>query len=129
MNRIYTDTSHFRAPYDTPNISFAGLGDDRQWPAGRSYYDISNFRAPYDEGYYQPGNLRGLGAVASGRSGIVRGTMAAAALIGAASALSAPRGMKTASAAGGALGGAIVGFVASVFALAAVAPTAPPPEA
>ena len=128
MNRIYTDTAHFRAPYNTANISFAGLGDDwqRHWPAGRTYYDIANFRAPYDGGYYQRGNLRGLGATEATRSGVMRGTVAAAALIGLAAAFSAPRGTRAAAGAGGAVGGAIVGFVASVFAVGALTPTATP---
>lgn len=76
MHRIYTSTAHFRAPFDTPNISFAGLGSNglnRQWPAGRTYYDTSQFRAPYDDGYYQSGGLRGFD---SGR-GLTLSTVAA----------------------------------------------------
>ncbi len=67
MRRVYTSTAHFRAPYDTPNISFAGLGADHreydanQWPAGRSYWTTHFYRAPYQAGYYQSGALRGLG--------------------------------------------------------------------
>jgi hypothetical protein len=60
MKRVYTSTAHFRAPFDTPNISFAGLGQTRSWPMGRTYYNVSDFRAPYDNGYYQSGGLRGL---------------------------------------------------------------------
>lgn len=57
MNRIYTDTSHFRSPY--ASVMFAGLG--QSWPQGRSYQDISNYRAPYDSGYFQNNTLFGLG--------------------------------------------------------------------
>jgi hypothetical protein len=59
MNRIYTDVSNFRAPYD--NVMFAGLGEPK-WPAGRSYWDTSNYRAPYDNGYFQDNSLYGLSA-------------------------------------------------------------------
>jgi len=68
MRRIYTSTAHFRAPYDTANISFAGLGvlgsdhrayDANRWPARRSYFDVSQYRAPLRAGYYQSGALRG----------------------------------------------------------------------
>jgi hypothetical protein len=68
MRRIYTSTAHFRAPYDTPNVSFAGLGaghaayDANRWPPGRSYWSPHFYRAPYQAGYYQSGALRGLGA-------------------------------------------------------------------
>jgi hypothetical protein len=68
MRRVYTSTAHFRAPYDTPNISFAGLGldhsayDTNKWPAGRSYWTTHFYRAPYQAGYYQSGALRGLGS-------------------------------------------------------------------
>lgn len=66
MNRIYTDTAHFRAPYDSANISFAGLGDvAKQWPRGRSYWSTHFYRAPYQAGYYQSGALRGPEAAAS----------------------------------------------------------------
>lgn len=34
----------------------------KQWRTGRSYYDTSNFLAPYDTGYFQRGDLFGLGA-------------------------------------------------------------------
>ena len=70
MRRVYTSTAHFRAPYDTPNVSFAGLGaghaeyDANKWPAGRSYWSPHFYRAPYQAGYYQSGALRGLGAAA-----------------------------------------------------------------
>lgn len=65
MRRIYASTAHFRAPYDTPNVSFAGLGADHRaydanrWPAGRSYWTTQFYRAPYQAGYYQSGALRG----------------------------------------------------------------------
>jgi len=60
MNRIYTDTAHFRAPFDTANISFAGIGDvSTHWPRGRSYHSVHDYRAPYRAGYYQSGALRG----------------------------------------------------------------------
>ena len=65
MRRVYTSTAHFRAPYDTPNVSFAGLGgghaayDRNHWPAGRSYWSTHFYRAPYQAGYYQSGALRG----------------------------------------------------------------------
>lgn len=65
MRRIYASTAHFRAPYDTPNVSFAGLGaehgayDANRWPAGRSYWTQHFYRAPYQAGYYQSGALRG----------------------------------------------------------------------
>lgn len=81
MKRVYADTSDFRAPFDSPNLSLSGSpdglgGDPRyapapgypkgqvvtQWPRGRRYYDTSNFRAPYDDGYYQDNTLFGLGA-------------------------------------------------------------------
>jgi hypothetical protein len=69
MKRTYTDVSDFRAPYDSPNLSFSGLGDHeplvaRRWPRGRSYQDVSDFRAPYDRGYYQDNTLMGLGDAA-----------------------------------------------------------------
>lgn len=64
MRRVYTSTAHFRAPYDTPNVSFAGLGghaayDANRWPTGRSYWTTHFYRAPYQAGYYQSGALRG----------------------------------------------------------------------
>lgn len=73
MRRVYTSIAHFRAPYDTPNVSFAGLGtlggpsvigshsayDRNKWPAGRSYWSTNFYRAPYQQGYYQSGALRG----------------------------------------------------------------------
>lgn len=76
MRRVYTDTSAFRAPFRSPNISFAGLGtalspsghaayDINKWPAGRSYYSTHFYRAPYQAGYYQSNSLRGVADVAS----------------------------------------------------------------
>lgn len=70
MRRVYTSTANFRAPYDSSNISFAGLGtmlsapghaayDINKWPAGRSYYSVHHYRQPYRMGYYQSGALRG----------------------------------------------------------------------
>jgi hypothetical protein len=70
MRRVYTSTANFRAPYDSSNISFAGLGallsapghaayDINKWPAGRSYYSVHHYRQPYRLGYYQSGALRG----------------------------------------------------------------------
>lgn len=60
MRRVYTDVSAFRAPFRSPNISFAGLGDvANRWPAGRTYYSTHFYRAPYQAGYYQSGALRG----------------------------------------------------------------------
>ena len=69
MRRVYTSVAHFRAPYDTPNISFAGLGvlgapghvayDANKWAAGRTYFDVSQYRAPLRSGYFQSGALRG----------------------------------------------------------------------
>lgn len=86
MRRVYTDTAHFRAPYDTPNISFAGLGSDwqRVWPKGRTYYDVSQFRAPYDDGYYQSGGLRGIGSAPPELwLGLVSGAVAGALVVAA----------------------------------------------
>lgn len=65
MRRVYVDSSAFRAPYRSSNISFAGLGADHRaydanrWPAQRSYFDVSQYRAPLRAGYYQSGALRG----------------------------------------------------------------------
>jgi len=65
MRRVYTDVSAFRAPFRSPNISFAGLGADHRaydanrWPAGRTYFDVSQYRMPYRAGYFQSGALRG----------------------------------------------------------------------
>lgn len=76
MRRIYVDSAHFRAPYDTPNVSFAGLGADHaaydanRWPATRSYFDVSQYRAPYRAGYYQSGALRGLGGDPTNPTGV-----------------------------------------------------------
>jgi len=64
MRRIYVATEHFRAPYASDNISFAGLGQP-PWPSGRSYWSTHFFRAPYQAGYYQSGALRGVGDSAS----------------------------------------------------------------
>lgn len=82
MRRVYTSTAHFRAPFDTPNISFAGLGmdhsdyDANKWPVGRSYWTTHFYRAPYQAGYYQSGALRGpddaVAPVASGLPPAVR---------------------------------------------------------
>jgi hypothetical protein len=87
MRRVYTDVSAFRAPFRSPNISFAGLGADHaaydvnRWPAGRSYHDVSQYRMPYRAGYYQSGALRGTdGGVTSGQAwalaAVVIGTIA-----------------------------------------------------
>lgn len=62
MNRLYTSTANFRAPYN--NVEFAGLGNAPTWPAGRSYHSTANFMATQDEGYFQDNSLFGLGAVA-----------------------------------------------------------------
>lgn len=76
MRRIYTSTAHFRAPYDTPNVSFAGMGADHsaydanRWPAGRSYWSQHFYRAPYQAGYYQSGALRGLGGDPTNPTGV-----------------------------------------------------------
>src|SRR5258705_8140565 len=70
MRRIYTSVASFRAPYRSPNISFAGLGADHsaydanRWPAKRSYFAVAWYRAPYQQGYYQSGALRGRDAMA-----------------------------------------------------------------
>lgn len=63
MRRLYVDTAHFRAPYDSPTLTLTGLGDPliREWPRGRSYVDVSHFRAPYDQGYFQDNTLFGIG--------------------------------------------------------------------
>lgn len=34
----------------------------KHWPRRRAYYDTSNFLAPYDTGYFQRGDLFGLGS-------------------------------------------------------------------
>lgn len=62
MNRIYTSTANFRAPYN--NVEFAGIGADAppSWPAGRSYHSTANFMATQDDGYFQNNSLFGLGA-------------------------------------------------------------------
>ena len=86
MRRIYTSTAHFRAPYDTPNVSFAGLGaghaayDANRWPAGRSYWSQHFYRAPYQAGYYQSGALRGtglgdIGLTGAGTAVLILGTI------------------------------------------------------
>ena len=87
MRRIYVDSAHFRAPYDTANVSFAGFGADHsaydanRWPANRSYFDVSQYRAPFRAGYYQSGALRGgdaLGAASAGAGAavLILGTIA-----------------------------------------------------
>ncbi len=81
MRRIYTSTAHFRAPFDTPNISFAGLGghaayDANRWPVGRSYWTTHFYRAPYQAGYYQSGALRGPDSLSM--TGTQKGLVAAA---------------------------------------------------
>jgi hypothetical protein len=80
MRRIYTSVAHFRAPFDTTNISFAGLGmnhsdyDANKWPVGRSYWAVDFYRSPYQQGFYQSGALRGSDAMAPsdvpGKSGL-----------------------------------------------------------
>lgn len=59
MQRTYTSTANFRAPFDS--VPFAGL--ETATKVQRTYGEVSNFRAPYDTGYYQSGALRGLGGV------------------------------------------------------------------
>lgn len=89
MRRIYTSTAHFRAPYDTPNISFAGLGgghaayDANRWPVGRSYWTTHFYRAPYQAGYYQSGALRGpdLLSMTGAQKGLVAAAVAATAAL------------------------------------------------
>lgn len=84
MRRIYTSTAHFRAPFDTPNISFAGLGgghaayDANRWPVGRSYWTTHFYRAPYQAGYYQSGALRGPDLTGSQRAILDQGLVVAA---------------------------------------------------
>lgn len=74
MRRTYTDVAAFRAPYRSPNVSFAGLGasayDANRWPAGRSYWTQHFYRAPYQAGYYQSGALRGLGGDPTNPTGV-----------------------------------------------------------
>lgn len=76
MKRTYTDVAAFRAPYRSPNVSFAGLGashaayDANHWPAGRTYWSTHFYRAPYQAGYYQSGALRGLGDAAWSGAGV-----------------------------------------------------------
>lgn len=60
MKRTYADTSNFRAPFDP--IPFQGIG---AVPVRRTYEDVSQFRAPYNQGYYQSGELQGLGSQAT----------------------------------------------------------------
>lgn len=77
MRRTYTDTSAFRAPYRSPNVSFAGFGADHsaydanRWPPGRSYWSPHFYRAPYQAGYYQSGALRGLGQTPTNAGAVV----------------------------------------------------------
>lgn len=73
-HRLYVDTSQFRSPEGSPNLSFSGLGGcgscrglgeevpPAAWPTKRSYWDTSQFRSPYRNGYYQDNSLFGLGA-------------------------------------------------------------------
>jgi hypothetical protein len=61
VKRTYADTSNFRAPFDP--VAFQGIG---AVPVRRTYEDVSQFRAPYNQGYYQSGELQGLGAATSG---------------------------------------------------------------
>jgi hypothetical protein len=58
----YVDVSDFRAPYDSPQLDMAGVGDGA-YPTAHRYFDVSNFRAPYDHrSYYQDNTLFGVGA-------------------------------------------------------------------
>lgn len=59
MRRVYADTSAFRSPYSSPNLTLTGLG--AAWPPGRSYQDVSHFVAPYRTGMFQSNQLFGLG--------------------------------------------------------------------
>lgn len=89
MRRVYTDVSAFRAPFRSPNISFAGVDglgtlgshaayDRNHWPTRRSYFDVSQYRQPYANGYYQSGALRGMDPLVS--SAITFGVIAAVVL-------------------------------------------------
>lgn len=61
MRRVYADISDFRAPFDSPQLDMAGLGEE--YPSAHRYFDIANFRAPYDHRlFFQDNTLFGLGA-------------------------------------------------------------------
>lgn len=65
--RKYVDTSHFRAPFDSPQLDMAGLGEEL--PTVHRYFDTSDFRAPYDQrGYFQDNTLLGLGTGDAGQN-------------------------------------------------------------
>jgi hypothetical protein len=69
MPRAYVDVSKFRTPFNYPNLTLTGLGEEplrASWPPGRSYVDVSRYRAPYLDYQFQDNTLFGLGAAAAG---------------------------------------------------------------
>ncbi len=55
----YIDVSDFRAPYDSPQLDMAGIGE---YPNAHKYFDVSRYLQPYKRGYFQDNTLLGLGA-------------------------------------------------------------------